>query len=68
MKNLAYIALAVGAASLILGLMSRVTINPVNFKGLIPGAGLDAQAFLDFTDTCLLATIALSLLESIKSK
>ena len=68
MKNIANIAVAVGILSLVIGVISRFTINPINFKGLIPGNGLAAYAFLEFSNTCFLAAIALILLETGKAK
>ena len=59
MKNIANVAVAIGILSLVIGIISRFTINPVNFKGLIPGDGLAAHAFLEFASTCFLAAIAL---------
>ncbi len=62
MKAIAYIAIIVGAISLVVGIISRITLTPVG-----PGA-VEAQAFLRFTNTCLLAAIALGILELVKSK
>jgi hypothetical protein len=61
MKAIAYIAIIVGAISLVVGIISRITLTPV-------GPGIEAQAFLQFTNTCLLAAIALGILELLKSK
>ena len=61
MKAIAYIAIIAGAVSLIVGIISRLTLQPV-------GPGIEAQAFLQFANTCLLATIALGILELLKSK
>ncbi len=60
MKTIIYIALAMAAISLIVGIISRVTLVPVN---VMPGVGIKANAFLEFTNTCLLAAIALALLK-----
>lgn len=64
MKILIYTALTIGAISLIVGIISRVTLTPIT---LVRG-GLEAEAFLAFTNTCLLAAIALALLEMLKGK
>ena len=60
MKKTAYVTLALALISLVLGIVSRVTLIPIP---LVPGSGLEACAFLRFTDTCLLLTIILVLLE-----
>lgn len=62
MKAIAYIAVIVGVISLVVGIISRLTLQPVQ-----PG-GIEAQAFLQFTNTCFLAAIALGVLELLKSK
>ena len=59
MKNLGMIALRIAAVSLVLGIISRLTMLPLP----IAPNGLEAQNFLDFTNTCLLAAIALALLK-----
>ena len=59
MKNLGMIALGVGAVSLVIGIISRLTMLPIP----IAPNGLQAQNFLDFANTCLLAAIALALLK-----
>ena len=56
MKTIAYIAIGVAAISLIVGIISRLTITPVG------PAGIEAQAFLGFANTCLLVAITLILL------
>ncbi len=61
MKTIINIALVLAAISLIIGIISRLTLTPV-------GPGIEAQAFLQFTNTCLLAVIALGVLELLKSK
>ena len=68
MKTIAYIAIVVGVLSLIVGVGSRITINPINFQGLIPGDGLSAQAFLAFANTCLLTAITFLILQIAKGK
>ena len=60
MKKAAYITLTLALISLILGIISRVTLIPIP---LVAGSGLQANAFLRFTDTCLLFTVILILLE-----
>lgn len=62
MKNIAYIALVIAAISLIVGIISRLTLTPVG------PAGIEAQAFLAFTNSCLLIAITLVLLEMLKGK
>ncbi len=59
MAKAAKIALMVAAISLVVGIVSRITMTPV------PSAisGLKANAFLRFTNTCLLAAILFSLLD-----
>jgi hypothetical protein len=57
MKAIINIALVVAAVSLILGIISRFTAIPVH----IGKTGIEAQAFLQFTNTCLLVAIALIL-------
>ncbi|MFC1658781.1 hypothetical protein ACFL1D_05305 [Candidatus Omnitrophota bacterium] len=56
MKAVANIVLIVAVVSLVLGIYSRLTLNPLPFA---PGKGIEAQAFLQFTNTCLLIAIAL---------
>ena len=56
MKAIINMALVVAAVSLVLGIYSRLTLNPLPFA---PGKGIEAQAFLSFTNTCLLIAIAL---------
>jgi hypothetical protein len=58
MKAIVNISLVAAAISLILGIISRLTITPVP---LAPGKGIEAQAFLQFTNTCLLIAITLML-------
>jgi len=50
MKQAGQVALAVGLVSLALGIVSRMTITPI--------AGVEAHAFLDFTQACFLFGIA----------
>ena len=46
---------------IIVGMISRVMLQPFMF-------GLEANAFLSFANTCLLFSIALSLIELVKSR
>lgn len=64
MKAIAYIAIVIAAISLIVGIISRLTLAPV---AMVRG-GLEAQALLAFTNTCLLIAITFILLEILKSK
>jgi len=51
-------AMGLAAISLVLGITSRITLIPIP-----PGVnGLEANAFLRFTDTCLLAAILFAVL------
>ncbi len=64
MKVIAYIAIVVGAISLIAGIISRLTVAPVP----IVRGGIEAHAFLAFTNTCLLIAITFILLQILKIK
>ena len=64
MKVIAYVAIVIAAISLIAGIISRWTLTPIV---LVPG-GLEAQALLTFSNTCLLIGITFILLEILKSK
>lgn len=46
----------------IAGIISRITLQP-----LLPW-GIEAQAFLQFTNTCLLVAITFAVLELLKAK
>jgi len=59
MRNLAIVALIVAGISLVLGIISRFMMAPLP---LAP-TGIEAETFLNFTNTCLLAAIALAVLE-----
>ena len=59
MRKIAVLVLVLGGLSLILGIVSRFTMTPVP----IVKGGLEAETFLLFTNTCVLASIALILLE-----
>ncbi|MFC1631611.1 hypothetical protein ACFL2I_03555 [Candidatus Omnitrophota bacterium] len=60
MKAIANVALILGVVSLVIGLISRLTTAPVG------PMQIEAQAFLQFTNTCLLLAIALGVLELVK--
>lgn len=64
MKGIVNIALVVGAISLVVGIISRLTFAPIH----IVRGGLEAEAFLAFTDTCLLVAITFILLQILKGK
>ena len=59
MKKAARAALILAGLSLLIGIVSRVFVMPIPDDV----RGLEANAFLRFTNTCLLASIALSLLK-----
>lgn len=61
MKCLIKVVLIAALVSLVVGIISRMTFTPLMY-------GLEANAFLRFTDTCLLFAIALGLLEILKTK
>ena len=61
MKNLVTLCLAAAVASLVLGIASRIILTPLAF-------GLEANAFLRFTDTCVLFAIVLVLMQMSKAK
>jgi len=54
MKNLAVASVVIGIISLVVGIYSRLILEPVY--------GLEARAFLGFAGVCLLLTIALATL------
>ena len=54
-KGLANGILVVASLSLVVGLISRLKVAPI--------AGIEAQAFLQFAQTLLLASIALSVMK-----
>lgn len=56
MKNLANVMVIIAAISLLVGIISRLLVQPLMFN-------LEANAFLRFTDSCLLFAIALTLLK-----
>jgi len=55
MKQIAIISVIVAVVSLVVGIISRLTLRPIN--------GIEAQAFLRLSQTLLLLAIALVLLE-----
>ncbi len=55
-------SLVIAGLSLIIGIISRLTLKPVG------PSMIEAQAFLQFTNTCLLIAITFTLLELLKSK
>lgn len=64
MKAIAYLAIVASIISLIIGIISRLTFTPV---GIVRG-GLEANALLAFTNTCLLLAITFILLQMLKGK
>ncbi len=63
MITLMAVCITVALASLVLGIISRILLVPFP-----PVLQLEANAFLRFTDTCLLFAIALGLLGILKKK
>lgn len=59
MKKAANLAMALAGISLVIGIISRVMVKPIPSMNY----GLEAEAFLMFTQTCLLAAIAFLLME-----
>jgi len=62
MKAIVNISIIVAAISLIVGIVSRITIIPVG------PMRIQAQAFLQFTNTCLLVAITFAVLQLLKAK
>ncbi len=58
-KKVAGFIIAVGAVSFVVGIVSRVLVMPLPTRAY----GLEASAFMAFTNTCLLTAIALLLLD-----
>jgi len=58
MKTLANLALLLAALSFVVGVISKITLKPVP---ILPG-GLEAEALLIFTNTCILFAVALKLM------
>ncbi len=52
MRKICEVLIVVAAISLIVGVISRLMVKPI--------LGIDAQAFLQFTQACLLFAIALA--------
>jgi hypothetical protein len=63
MKSLAIIAIVAAIVSIVIGIISRFLVQPVPIAG-----GIEAQSFLDFTNTCLLFAIAFLVLGIAKQK
>ncbi len=63
MKTLSIIAIVVAAVSALLGIISRIMIQP--FFG---GLRVEAHAFLQFSSVCLLFAIALGTLKLLEKK
>ncbi len=51
MRKICEVFIVVAAVSLIVGIISRLIVKPI--------LGIEAQAFLQFTQTCLLFAIAI---------
>ncbi|MBU1726295.1 MAG: hypothetical protein KJ880_01510 [Candidatus Omnitrophica bacterium] len=64
MKTYASIVLIIATTSFILAIISRIMMVPLP---IVPG-GLEAQALLAFTNTCLLLAAVMILLQILKSK
>ena len=56
MKGLTNALLVIAALSIVIGVISRLTLQPMI-------GGIEAQAFLQFSQTLLLAVIALSVMK-----
>ena len=61
MKGLVYVLVIGAIASLAVGVVSRVMLEPLLF-------GLEANAFMSFANTCLLFAITLILAQMLKLK
>ncbi|HID10776.1 MAG TPA: hypothetical protein EYP17_05695 [Candidatus Latescibacteria bacterium] len=59
-RILMYVAGIVALVSLIIGIISRLAMAPI--------AGLEANAFLRFTNTCLLFAVNFGLLQLLQAK
>jgi len=64
MKNIVNVVLVIAAISLVAGIISRLSVVPI----VLGRAEIFAEAFLAFTNTCLLLAIVLILLQLVKSK
>ena len=62
MKVIVKISIIIAAISLVVGLISRLTLQPVG------PMGIEAQAFLRFANTCLLVAITFAVLQLLKAK
>jgi hypothetical protein len=60
MKGICDVFIIVAVISLIVGVISRLIVEPI--------LGIEAQAFLQFTQTCLLFAIALAAREFLIAK
>ncbi len=56
MRSLANVLLVIAAFSIIIGIISRLRLQPM-------AVGIEAEAFLQFAQTLLLAVIALSVMK-----
>lgn len=64
MRAITNMVIVVGAASLVIGIVSRLTMTPI----AVVRGGLEAQAFLSFSNTCFLIAIILILSGAPKGK
>jgi len=62
MKVIAYIAIIIAAISLVVGIVSRLTLQPIG------PMRIQAQAFLQFANTSLLVAITFAILQLLKAK
>lgn len=63
MKQLIDVFIILAVVSLVIGIISRIMLVPFP-----PVINVEANAFVRFTNTCLLFAIALTLLEMLKKK
>lgn len=61
MKGILDLAIIVAAISLIIGIISRIMLKPFPF-------GLEAQAYLQFSQTMLLFALALGIRQFLRAK
>ena len=61
MRNLISFCIIIAVVSLVIGVISRIALTPLIL-------GLEANALLRFTNTCLFFAIALSLVQMLKAK
>ncbi|MDD5566259.1 MAG: hypothetical protein PHG31_05160 [Candidatus Omnitrophica bacterium] len=64
MKGMVNVVLFVAGVSLLTGIISRITLFPVP----IANTGIEAEAFLNFANTCLLIAAVLLLQQLVKSR